>query len=1017
MFTNNKIRMSYLKTELYELIKKDNSVFDFIQETALDGLTYWDIENPNHNYMSPKFWSTLGYNYNELPSKIKSWKDLINKEDLELLQEVIRTNSINFTYEQICRFTHENGFTVWMKCNGKIIQSPDGNGLRLLGAHIDITYQKEQELLLENCNSAARIGYWEYDIATQKIHWSKITKEIHEVSEHYSPNLDTAIYFYKEGENRDTINLAISNAIKHNDSFDHRLQIITAKGNHRWIRTIGQTVFIEGRCTKVYGTFQDITIEKHAKIELIKEKEKLQSVLEGTNLGTWEWNIQTGEAIFNNRWAEIIGYKLEELQPVSIQTWIDFAHPDDLLQSQKILEECYSKERDFYHCECRMKHKNGEWVWVLDHGRIINWTDEGLPLMMYGTHTDITETKKKFERNKLFIEQTPTAIAMFDTQVKYIASSEKWITDYRLEGQKIIGQSHYDVFPEIGEEWKKIHQQCLTGDTHKRDEEKFVRLDGSTQWIRWVVKPWYTDSEKIGGLIMLTEDITERKKIQEQLLVSEEAFRGNFESAAIGMALLNIHGQWLKVNTNLCEITKYKEDELMQLTFQDITHPDDLEEDVALLKELVEGKINFYHLEKRYICKDETIVDVMLAASIVRDSDNNPLYIISQIIDITSQKNAENKLEQAVSKLQGILDASTQVAIIETNLDGIITTFNTGAENLLGFKKEEIVNLKTPEIIHLQEEIKAQQEKLFLQKNINCKGFEVFTHDLHKGKFETSEWTYVKKDSTHFPVQLTITAIKKDNTITGYLFIAVDISSIKKVENEIQSLLFVTKDQNERLKNFAHIVSHNLRSHSGNIAMMLDLLLYENPSYADNEIIQLLDLASKNLKDTIGHLNEVVIMNTTITENIAPVNLSEAIENSINNIQILAKNAQVYISNEVKSDVFVLGIPAYVESILLNFLSNSIKYKSDNRQAFIKLTAITENDTLILSVEDNGLGIDLKQNGDKIFGMYKTFHKNDDARGIGLFITKNQIEAIGGKVTVSSEVDKGTTFKLYFQNA
>ncbi|MBB1193976.1 hypothetical protein DNC80_09905 [Flavobacterium sp. SOK18b] len=1011
--------MSYLKTELYELIKQDNSIFDFIQETALDGLSYWDIENPENSYMNPKFWSKLGYNYNDLPSHYNSWKNIVNKDDAKLLQEVIIKNisTVDFVYEQIFRFTHQNGTTIWMKCYGKIIQNPNGNEKRLLGAHIDITYLKEQEVLLENCNSAARIGYWEFDILAQKIYWSKITKEIHEVSENYIPNLETAIHFYKEGDNRDIINIAISNAIKNNEPFDYRLQIITAKGNHRWIRTIGQTVFIEGRCTKVYGTFQDITIEKNAKIELIKEKEKLQSVLEATNLGTWEWNVQTDEALFNNRWAEIIGYTLEELQPVSIQTWIDLVHPEDLLISQKILEECFSKKREFYHCECRMKHKNGEWVWILDHGRIISWTEEGLPIMMYGTHSDITETKKKFERNKLFIEQTPTAIAMFDKQLKYIAASEKWCTDYGLQRQEIIGKSHYEIFPEIGDNWKKIHQHCLTGAKRKKEEEKFIRQDGSFQWLKWEVKPWYSDSDTIGGLIMLTEDITPRKKIQEQLLVSEEAFRGSFESAAIGMALLNIQGQWLKVNKNLCEITGYTNDELMQLTFQDITHPDDLEKDIALRKKLVEGKINFYHLDKRYICKDGTFVYVILASSIVRDSENNPLYIISQIINISSQKNAENKLEQAVSKLQGILDASTQVAIIETNIDGLITTFNTGAENLLGFKKEEVINLKTPETIHLQEEIEAQEEKILIEKNIKCKGFEVFTHVLHKGKFETSEWTYVKKDGTQFPVQLTVTAVKRNNEITGYLMIAVDISSIKKVENEIQSLLFVTKDQNERLKNFAHIVSHNLRSHSGNIAMMLELLLYENPAYADNEIIQLLDLASKNLKDTIGHLNEVVIMNTTITENIAPVNLNNAIENSIHNIQILAKNAHVKILNEVKKDVSILGIPAYVESILLNFLSNSIKYKSDKRKAYIKLNATVENDKIVLSIEDNGLGIDLKQNGDKLFGMYKTFHMNEDARGIGLFITKNQIEAIGGKITVTSEVDKGTTFKLYFQNA
>jgi PAS domain S-box-containing protein len=461
----------------------------------------------------------------------------------------------------------------------------------------------------------------------------------------------------------------------------------------------------------------------------------------------------------------------------------------------------------------------------------------------------------------------------------------------------------------------------------------------------------------------------------------------------------------------------YNEEELMLLTFQDITHPDDLDTDLNLLQELIDGKRSFYHMEKRYICKDGSIVYIILAASAVRDENNKVLYFISQIIDITAQKKAEQELELALSKIQGIFDASTQVSIIETDVNGIITTFNVGAENLLGYKKEEIIFLKTPETIHLKEEIIARGIELSSENNCKIEGFNVFTHAANNGEFETREWTYVKKDRSQFPVQLTVTAVKNREIIVGYLGIAVDISIIKKAENEIQSLLHVTKDQNERLKNFAHIVSHNLRSHSGNIAMMLDLLLYENPTYAENEIVQLLDGASKNLKETIGHLNEVVLMNTTISENLITINLQKSLKTSINSISALAKISNVTIYNEVDPNLEILGISAYVDSILLNFLSNAVKYKSDKRSAFIKLYTEIENDFVVLHIEDNGLGIDLKKHSGKLFGMYKTFHGNSDARGIGLFITKNQIEAISGKIKVTSDLDKGTTFKLYFKYA
>jgi signal transduction histidine kinase len=265
---------------------------------------------------------------------------------------------------------------------------------------------------------------------------------------------------------------------------------------------------------------------------------------------------------------------------------------------------------------------------------------------------------------------------------------------------------------------------------------------------------------------------------------------------------------------------------------------------------------------------------------------------------------------------------------------------------------------------------------------------------------------------------LAASLVRDDNQKPLY-FISqiIDITPQKKAEEEIQSLLLVTKDQNERLKNFAHIVSHNLRSHSGNIAMMLDLLLYENKYLADNEIIQLLDTASKNLKETIAHLNEIVLMNTSINDNLVSISLKKSIDSSIQNLQALIISAHVEIQNEVHEDVNIKGIQAYIDSILLNFLSNAIKYRSTIYPPTIKLSLLNEENQLVLCIADNGIGIDLKQNGDKLFGMYKTFHGNEDARGIGLFITKNQIEAIGGKVEIESEINKGTTFKIYFNYA
>jgi len=135
-------------------------------------------------------------------------------------------------------------------------------------------------------------------------------------------------------------------------------------------------------------------LQEQAHSQLAASELMYRSVLEGTRIGTWQWNVQTGETIFNERWAEIVGYTLDELAPIDINTWLKLAHPDDLPESGRLLEQHFAGQSPFYDYKCRMQHKDGHWVWVHDRGRVISWTEDGKPLMMYGTHADITAQKQ-----------------------------------------------------------------------------------------------------------------------------------------------------------------------------------------------------------------------------------------------------------------------------------------------------------------------------------------------------------------------------------------------------------------------------------------------------------------------------------------------------------------------------------------------------------------------------------------------------------------------------------------------
>ena len=154
--------------------------------------------------------------------------------------------------------------------------------------------------------------------------------------------------------------------------------------------------------------------------QVLAQKERLANILQATSVGTWEWNVQSGETVFNERWAEMIGYTLEELAPVSIDTWSKYTHPEDLEASNKMLERHFKGELDYYDCECRMKHKNGYWIWVQDQGRVITRTADGKPLLMFGTHTDITEKKQAehalADRNKMLSTLNMYSIQQSETR-------------------------------------------------------------------------------------------------------------------------------------------------------------------------------------------------------------------------------------------------------------------------------------------------------------------------------------------------------------------------------------------------------------------------------------------------------------------------------------------------------------------------------------------------------------------------------------------------------------------------
>ena len=194
-------------------------------------------------------------------------------------------------------------------------------------------------------------------------------------------------------------------------------RLLHADGTWRWIECTATNLLEEPSVQAIVLNYRDITKRKQAEEALLNAHQRQESIIEGTGAATWEWNVQTGETVFNDMWAQLIGYSLDELAPISINTWETFTNPDDLARSTKLIEQHFAGELPYYECECRMRHKDGHWIWILDRGRLMSRTAEGKPLMMFGTHTDITKRKLAEEamreseaRYKILFENSPVAL-------------------------------------------------------------------------------------------------------------------------------------------------------------------------------------------------------------------------------------------------------------------------------------------------------------------------------------------------------------------------------------------------------------------------------------------------------------------------------------------------------------------------------------------------------------------------------------------------------------------------------
>jgi signal transduction histidine kinase len=256
-----------------------------------------------------------------------------------------------------------------------------------------------------------------------------------------------------------------------------------------------------------------------------------------------------------------------------------------------------------------------------------------------------------------------------------------------------------------------------------------------------------------------------------------------------------------------------------------------------------------------------------------------------------------------------------------------------------------------------------------------------------------------------------------EGEVTSVIFLAQNITDKKQNEQERERLIREINNRYNELMQFSYIVSHNLRSPIANILGMAYIL---NPSTPPQDVKQIFDYimqSAESIDTLIKDLNDVLTARSPLNEKREEFLISDIVQGVCNNLhqQITQSNALINVQIDPDSDA-IISIKSYVQSIIHNLISNAIKYKSQHRNPEISIGVWKESGHTHIEVSDNGMGIDLEQYGPQMFGLYKRFTAQNEGKGLGLHMTKAQVESLGGSITVESELEKGTSFKIVFSN-
>lgn len=744
-------------------------------------------------------------------------------------------------------------------------------------------------------------------------------------------------------------------------------------------------------------------LQEQAHSKLAASELMYRSVLEGTRIGTWQWNVQTGETIFNERWAEIVGYTLDELAPIDINTWLKLAHPDDLPESGRLLEQHFAGQSAFYDCKCRMLHKDGHWVWVHDRGRVISWTEDGKPLMMYGTHADITEQKQAELELKASRDQFQALVANIPGITYRCKADSDWTMLY-MSGS-IDPLSGYPASDFINNSVRSyasvIHpddQSRLELDVNSAIAEKrnwllqyrVLHKDGTTRWVEERGQAEYAGNGEVICLDGFILDITEEKSLKQQLLKLTSQLPG----------VVYQYQQWPDgrlafpyASDNIIKIYGVRPEQVRQdasVIFTRIV-PEDLP-GVAQSIDASAVNLSVWQYQYRVLNEQGQIRWLSGQAMPERMPDGSTLWhgYLEDITNVKQHYLALERVNQELKLSQERLDEASETA-------------------QMGFWQANVTsgNLWWSPVVY----------KVFGLDERSVPSVAIFKSMVHPEDRELVTQSEQRAEQTGLH-DVVHRIIRPDGSIRWVHELA---KMLPEEQNPEQILVGSVQDVTERIElqqlkdQFISTVSHELRTPLTAIKGALSLLNSNKLGQVPDAMHRLLDIASSNSERLAQLINDLLDMEKLIAGkmpfDIQPLSVLAEFQQAVDNIQPFAMQHHVDLVIEVSNTPIVLADALRLQQVLTNLLSNAIKFSPANND--VKLMAQQQGDNVQIVVTDKGAGI-APEFQHRVFERFAqadgSNQRQKGGTGLGLAICKELVQQMQGSISFSSQQDVGTSF-------